>query len=118
MSAHKSEADRTIRAFVHGRVQKVGYRAWVNAHAQALGLRGFVRASSSGFCVLRCTAPSTRFDPAAPSVGQKLRARTEPPALLRRDDRLRLATRRGHLVETVRLASQKDDHAIAIPIAA
>ncbi len=43
MSAHESEADRTIRAFVHGRVQKVGYRAWVNAHAQALGLRGFVR---------------------------------------------------------------------------
>ena len=42
------EGDRTIRAFVHGRVQKVGYRAWVNAHAVAFGLRGFVRNRSDG----------------------------------------------------------------------
>jgi acylphosphatase len=43
------EADeRTIRAFVFGRVQKVGYRAWVNAHAVALGLRGFVRNRTDG----------------------------------------------------------------------
>ena len=40
--------DRTIRAFVHGRVQKVGYRAWVNTQAVALGLRGFVRNRSDG----------------------------------------------------------------------
>lgn len=40
--------DRTIRAFVNGRVQQVGYRAWVNAHAVALGLRGFVRNRSDG----------------------------------------------------------------------
>ncbi|MFN3892870.1 MAG: acylphosphatase [Beijerinckiaceae bacterium] len=42
------EAERTVRAFVRGRVQKVGYRAWVNAHAVALGLRGFVRNRSDG----------------------------------------------------------------------
>ena len=41
-------AERTIRAFVQGRVQKVGYRAWVNAHAVALGLRGFVRNRTDG----------------------------------------------------------------------
>ena len=40
--------ERTIRAFVHGRVQRVGYRAWVNTHAVALGLRGFVRNRSDG----------------------------------------------------------------------
>ncbi len=43
-----AEDERTIRAFVHGRVQQVGYRAWVNAHAVALGLRGFVRNRSDG----------------------------------------------------------------------
>lgn len=42
------EGQRIIRAFVHGRVQKVGYRGWVNAHAIALGLRGFVRNRSDG----------------------------------------------------------------------
>ncbi|MBX9759678.1 MAG: acylphosphatase [Beijerinckiaceae bacterium] len=48
MSGSNDGPDRTIRAFVHGRVQKVGYRAWVNAHAQALGLRGFVRNRQDG----------------------------------------------------------------------
>jgi acylphosphatase len=44
----KDNAERTIRAFVRGRVQKVGYRNWVNAHAVALGLRGFVRNRTDG----------------------------------------------------------------------
>jgi acylphosphatase len=44
----KDNAERTIRAFVRGRVQKVGYRNWVNAHAVALGLRGFVRNRNDG----------------------------------------------------------------------
>ena len=43
-----TDAERIIRAFVRGRVQKVGYRAWVNAHATALQLRGFVRNRSDG----------------------------------------------------------------------
>jgi len=43
-----NKIERTIRAFVRGRVQKVGYRAWVNAHAVALGLNGFVRNRSDG----------------------------------------------------------------------
>lgn len=43
-----TEAVRVIRAFVQGRVQKVGYRAWVNAHANALGLQGFVRNRADG----------------------------------------------------------------------
>lgn len=43
-----SERQRTIRALVRGRVQRVGYRAWVNASAVALGLRGFVRNRSDG----------------------------------------------------------------------
>ena len=43
-----SEKERTIRAFVRGRVQRVGYRAWVNANAVALGLRGFVRNRADG----------------------------------------------------------------------
>jgi acylphosphatase len=42
------DAERIIRAFVRGRVQKVGYRAWVNAHATALQLRGFVRNRNDG----------------------------------------------------------------------
>ena len=43
-----ADAERIIRAFVRGRVQKVGYRAWVNAHATALELRGFVRNRHDG----------------------------------------------------------------------
>jgi acylphosphatase len=42
------EPMRMIRAFVRGRVQRVGYRAWVNAHANALGLTGFVRNRADG----------------------------------------------------------------------
>jgi acylphosphatase len=43
-----NENERIIRAFVRGRVQRVGYRAWVNAQAIALGLHGFVRNRSDG----------------------------------------------------------------------
>lgn len=41
-------SDRIIRAFIHGRVQNVGFRAWVNAHATAMQLRGFVRNRRDG----------------------------------------------------------------------
>lgn len=40
--------ERTIRVFVRGRVQMVGFRAWVNTQAVALGLRGFVRNRTDG----------------------------------------------------------------------
>lgn len=79
--------ERTIRAFVHGRVQKVGYRAWVNAHAVALGLRGFVRNRSDGsveavFCgdpdrVAQIAESLLRGPPAAKVSGVNITEETE-----------------------------------------
>ena len=52
------------------------------------------------------------------SVGQKVGAGTGSFDHFRRDHGSRLATFRGHLIETVGLSLQKKDHAVAIPIAA
>ena len=38
----------SLHAFVHGRVQGVGFRAWVAQRAIVLGLTGFVRSLSDG----------------------------------------------------------------------
>lgn len=81
------KSERTIRAFVHGRVQKVGYRAWVNAHAIALGLRGFVRNRSDGsveavFCgdpdrVAQIAESLLRGPPGADVSGVRITEETE-----------------------------------------
>jgi acylphosphatase len=52
--AHTGEpgqADVALRAFVHGRVQGVGFRAFVQQRAREVGIRGFVRNLSDGVSV-------------------------------------------------------------------
>ncbi|WP_244532131.1 acylphosphatase [Methylocapsa palsarum] len=44
----ESDAKKTVRVLIGGRVQGVGYRAWVRAEAEARGIAGWVRNCSSG----------------------------------------------------------------------
>jgi acylphosphatase len=45
------EGEVSLRAFVHGRVQGVGFRFFVERHAGSLGLTGYTRNLSDGMTV-------------------------------------------------------------------
>jgi acylphosphatase len=46
-----SQASEALHAFVHGRVQGVGFRAFVQRRAGELGLRGYARNLSDGVSI-------------------------------------------------------------------
>lgn len=53
-----TEARRSVRARITGRVQGVSFRAWTRSEAEALGLDGWVRNEADGSVVALLSGPS------------------------------------------------------------
>jgi acylphosphatase len=65
---------KTVRLYISGRVQGVGYRAWATRFAAVLGLRGWVRNRGEGSVELLATGTED-------ALAQMIKAaRQGPPA--------------------------------------
>ncbi|HTZ34936.1 MAG TPA: acylphosphatase [Stellaceae bacterium] len=65
---------RTVRLFVSGRVQGVGYRLWAERTAAALGIRGWVRNRADGRVELLGTGDAAAIAALIEACGQGPRA--------------------------------------------